>query len=149
MHIAGAGAIISQGAMRLASFDAVEQFLEQLPWHSGDAMLTEAMWHVLKLAPTDPGAHLQLCLVIVVKLLGTMTQGKAVAWPNRQQGLSSGSICCLPLLGKFPAAVFALTHVNCVANGAVLGQALIAASDTSRELCCVRLRVLPAAHTDV
>ena len=46
--------------MRLASFDDVEQYLEELPWHSGDAMLTEAMWHVLKLAPTDPGVPLLL-----------------------------------------------------------------------------------------
>ncbi|KAK9785869.1 hypothetical protein WJX73_002692 [Symbiochloris irregularis] len=51
----GAGAIISQGAMRLASFQEVERYLQALPWHSGDAMLTETMWHVLGLATTDPG----------------------------------------------------------------------------------------------
>ena len=41
--------------MRLSSFDQVEDYLLDLPWHSGDAMLTETMWNVLGLGPTDPG----------------------------------------------------------------------------------------------
>lgn len=60
MCTAGAGTIISQGAMRQSSFEQVEHYLENLPWHSGDAMLTETFWNVLGIAPTDPGevAHI-------------------------------------------------------------------------------------------
>ena len=53
---AGAGALISQGAMRHADFAQVERYLTDLPWHSGDAMLTETLWNVMGIAPTDPGA---------------------------------------------------------------------------------------------
>ncbi|KAK9797832.1 hypothetical protein WJX73_005489 [Symbiochloris irregularis] len=52
----GAGALISQGAMRQASFEAVEDYLvNRMPVRSSDAMLTEVMWEVLRVAPTDPG----------------------------------------------------------------------------------------------
>ena len=27
-------------------------------WHSSDGMFTEAMWHKLGIAPTDPGEHI-------------------------------------------------------------------------------------------
>lgn len=53
----GAGAIISQGAMAQAPFPAVQKYLEGMDWVSGDAMLSKVMWDVLRIAPTDPGAH--------------------------------------------------------------------------------------------
>lgn len=72
----GAGALISQGAMQQASFEQVEDYLINLPWHSGDAMLTETLWHVAGIAPTDPGVSVLLSYVVLVK------------WPASQKGTS-------------------------------------------------------------
>lgn len=52
----GAGALISSGAMRRATLQAVQVFYAGMPVQSGDAMLSRAFWHILNLAPTDPGA---------------------------------------------------------------------------------------------
>ena len=41
--------------MQRASFEAVKAYLMGLEPQSGDAMLTKAFWHMLNLAPTDPG----------------------------------------------------------------------------------------------
>ena len=53
--MAGAGAIISRGAMQRAGFKAVEKYLRGLEPQSGDAMITKAFWNVLGIGPTDPG----------------------------------------------------------------------------------------------
>ena len=44
--------------MKQAAFEQVEEYMLALPWHSGDAMLTETLWHVMGIAPTDPGMPL-------------------------------------------------------------------------------------------
>ena len=73
---AGAGAIISQGVMRQGELGRVERYLVDLPWHSGDAMLTETMWNVLGVAPTDPGAG--PCMQIACHLAVTMWAAKVL-----------------------------------------------------------------------
>ncbi|KAK9864797.1 hypothetical protein WJX84_005872 [Apatococcus fuscideae] len=51
----GAGALISAGLMREATYAAAEEYVVHHDYGSGDSMITQVMWDLFKTLPTDPG----------------------------------------------------------------------------------------------
>lgn len=51
----GAGALMSAGLMRRASYQQMEDFFTSNPPQSGDGWITRAIWNVMGIGPTDPG----------------------------------------------------------------------------------------------
>lgn len=55
---AGAGAVLSAGLMRRATYAEVENKVwNQRGFSSGDSAFTDVVWDKMRVLPTDPGAY--------------------------------------------------------------------------------------------